>query len=429
MTYTRRLWLIIARKTRHSVSLFLLVLCFSLLGIVSSFFGNIVECYQRLVISDIGYSLILYRTDNKDIPQEMIQQISDIKGVIGCNQEANMLVQPVEFVNIIIDSEEKIFDIPESDMVRLYADSNTELNLAFANNMELIEGVLPSNNDAGAVVDITLASQNNLEIGDTINVKHPDTGKEVPLSIIGTYRAISLPQESWRGASGNIEYGQSPYSYIFCDIPSFEHLLENDLPVSSIIIYGKDRKSLDDISDSIEHMELSAKQYQLVDRTESKIDMGTSASRAIGLTATVLSSITIFVSSFVLLLVVVLWMRSCYKDISILITLGAKRYEIVFDYFLVITTISVFALLISLPICSFIINNYGNLIIEHTFIAAGNLSGLGIDNYMAAALNHKPEVTDYLRSQFVLLVVVWIATLIASIDILKNKPRKLFNIS
>ena len=120
MTYTRRLWLIIARRTRHSVSLFLLVFCFSLLGIVSSYFGNIVECYQHLVVSDIGYSLMLYRTDNKDIPQELIQQISNIKGVIGCNQESNMLVQPVNFVNIIIDSEEKIFDIPESDILHFF---------------------------------------------------------------------------------------------------------------------------------------------------------------------------------------------------------------------------------------------------------------------------------------------------------------------
>ena len=429
MTYAHRLWLIIVRRTRHSVSLFLLVFCFSLLGIVSSYFGNIVECYQRLVVSDIGYSLMLYRTDDKDIPQEVIQQISGIKDVIGCNQEYNMLVQPVNFANIIADSEKNIFDIPKSDMIRLYADSKTELNLAFANNMELIEGVLPSNNNPGAVIDIALAAENNLEIGDAIIVKHPETGNELPLSVIGIYRAVSLPQESWRGASGEIEYGQSPYSYIFCDIPSFECLLKNNLSASSIIVYGKDRKSLDNISDFIEQIGLSAKDYQLVNRTESKIDMGTSASRAISLAATVLSSVTIFVSTFVLLLVVVLWMRSCYKDISVLITLGAKRYEIVFDYLLVTSTISVFALLLSLPICSLIINNYGNLIIEHTFIAAGNLSGLGIDNYMAAALNQKLGATDYLRSQFVLLIVVWIATLIASIDILKNKPSKLFNIS
>ena len=108
MTYAHRLWLMIARRTRHSVSLFLLVFCLSLLGIISSYFGNIVACYQRFVVSDIGYSLKLYRTDGNAIPPNVIQQISHIKGVIGCNQEANMLVQPVNFANAIPDSEDNL---------------------------------------------------------------------------------------------------------------------------------------------------------------------------------------------------------------------------------------------------------------------------------------------------------------------------------
>ena len=83
MTYAHRLWLMIARRTRHSVSLFLLVFCLSLLGIISSYFGNIVACYQRFVVSDIGYSLKLYRTDGNAIPPAVIQQISHIKGVLA----------------------------------------------------------------------------------------------------------------------------------------------------------------------------------------------------------------------------------------------------------------------------------------------------------------------------------------------------------
>ena len=211
MTYAHRLWLMIARRTRHSVSLFLLVFCLSLLGIISSYFGNIVACYQRFVVSDIGYSLKLYRTDGNAIPPNVIQQISHIKGVIGCNQEANMLVQPVNFANAIPDSEDNLFDIPESDMVRLYTDSNTALNLSFANHMELVEGMLPADNDAGVIIDTVLAAKNNLGIGNEIVIKNPETGSELSIPIIGIYKAVSLPQESWWGTSGNIEYGQSPY--------------------------------------------------------------------------------------------------------------------------------------------------------------------------------------------------------------------------
>ena len=429
MTYAHRLWLMIARRTRHSVSLFLLVFCLSLLGIISSYFGNIVACYQRFVVSDIGYSLKLYRTDGNAIPPNVIQQISHIKGVIGCNQEANMLVQPVNFANAIPDSEDNLFDIPESDMVRLYADSNTALNLSFANHMELVEGMLPADNDAGVIIDTVLAAKNNLGIGNEIVIKNPETGSELSIPIIGIYKAVSLPQESWWGTNGNIEYGQSPYSYLFCTIPTFEALLEKDLPSSAVIVYGKDRKSLDNISDAIEQMGLSPQDYQLLNRTENQIGRGTSASRAISSASAVLSSVTIFVSAFVLLLVVVLWMRACYKDTAILITLGAKRHEIVFDYFLVTSAISVFALLLSLPVCSLIINGYGNRMIEHIFVATGNLSGLEIDNYMTAALNQPLEWTAYLKSQFMLLLVVWAATLIASVNILKNKPAKLFNMS
>lgn len=429
MTYAHRLWLMIARRTRHSVSLFLLVFCLSLLGIISSYFGNIVACYQRFVVSDIGYSLKLYRTDGNAIPPNVIQQISHIKGVIGCNQEANMLVQPVNFANAIPDSEDNLFDIPESDMVRLYTDSNTALNLSFANHMELVEGMLPADNDAGVIIDTVLAAKNNLGIGNEIVIKNPETGSELSIPIIGIYKAVSLPQESWWGTSGNIEYGQSPYSYLFCTIPTLEALLEKDLPSSAVIVYGKDRKSLDNISDAIEQMGLSPQDYQLLNRTENQIGRGTSASRAISSASAVLSSVTIFVSAFVLLLVVVLWMRACYKDTAILITLGAKRHKIVFDYFLVTSAISVFALLLSLPVCSLIINGYGNRMIEHIFVATGNLSGLEIDNYMTAALNQPLEWTAYLKSQFMLLLVVWTATLIASVNILKNKPAKLFNMS
>ena len=295
--------------------------------------------------------------------------------------------------------------------------------------MELVEGMLPADNDAGVIIDTVLAAKNNLGIGNEIVIKNPETGSELSIPIIGIYKAVLLPQESWWGTSGNIEYGQSPYSYLFCTIPTLEALLEKDLPSSAVIVYGKDRKSLDNISDAIEQMGLSPQDYQLLNRTENQIGRGTSASRAISSASAVLSSVTIFVSAFVLLLVVVLWMRACYKDTAILITLGAKRHEIVLDYSLVTSAISVFALLLSLPVCSLIINGYGNRMIEHIFVATGNLSGLEIDNYMTAALNQPLEWTAYLKSQFMLLLVVWTATLIASVNILKNKPAKLFNMS
>ena len=93
MSYIRRLWLIIVRRVRHSLYLFLLVFLFALLGIVSCFFRNIVTNYENSVIYDIGYSLMLYRADGEEISQDVLDEISRINGFAGYNQEYDMLTR------------------------------------------------------------------------------------------------------------------------------------------------------------------------------------------------------------------------------------------------------------------------------------------------------------------------------------------------
>ena len=288
-----------------------------------------------------------------------------------------------------------------------------------------MEGDMPSNN-AGVLIDTVLAYKNNLKIGNFITIQNPATGKELSLCIVGIYESLSFPQEAWKNGSDSMVYGQSPYSYIFCDIHSYEKLIDGSLSSSSIKIYTKNAKYLDSVNDTLSQMNLLPSEYRLVNFTESKLNMGISSYRAIASSAILLSTVSISVAAFVLSLVVVLWMRTCYKDISILITLGANRCKIILDYFLIISIISFLSLVLSLPFCVFIITSFGSSLIEYTYIAAGNLSNGGINNYMVGALNQHLEIVDYLKSQCIFLVIVWLSTLLESINILKNKPSKLF---
>ena len=173
MSYIRRLWLIIVRKGRHSLYLFLLVFLFALLGIVSCFFRNIITSYENAVISDIGYSLMFYRTDGDAIPQEVLDEISRINEVVGYNQEYDMLVTPINFHNAIDHSASNVFAVPNSDMIRLYANMDTSLNPIFSNNMELLAGELPAGENSGAIIDEVLARDNNLSLGDTLLITNP----------------------------------------------------------------------------------------------------------------------------------------------------------------------------------------------------------------------------------------------------------------
>ena len=407
MSYSRRLSLIIVRKTRHSIYLLLLVFTFALVGIVSCFFRTIVDNYQNSVVSDIGYSLMLYRTDDGIISQEILDEISSVGYVAGYNQEANMLVQPVNFFNTVSQDENNIFSIPKTEMVRLYADTDISQNLIFSNNLKLIEGKLPSPTEKGALIDVVLATKNNILIGDKIVVKSQESGSEIPITVIGIYETITLPQESWTEPDGKIAYGQSPYSYIFCDFNTYENIAEHSFPLSSIFIYAKNMKDLAKVNALIVSMKLSEEIYRISNRTETQLNSGTSASRAINSIAILLTSISISVSAFVLFLVVLLWIRACYKDISILISMGESKCAIIRDYFLIITIITVLGLLIALPFSNLIVTKFGGFLIDYAFVASGNLSGLEIDNYMTFALDQVPHIIDYIKSNLIFLLVVY----------------------
>ena len=204
MSYIRRLWLIIVRRGRHSLYLFLLVFLFALLGVVSCFFRNIISSYENAVICDLGYSLMFYRIDGDAIPQEVLDEISRINGVTGYNQEYDMLVTPINFYNVIDYNASDVFTVPDSDMIRLYANTDASLNPIFSNNMELIAGELPSGNNGGAIIDEVLARDNGLFLGDTLLIKNQQSNNQIAIAIIGIYKASTLPKESWKLSNAGV---------------------------------------------------------------------------------------------------------------------------------------------------------------------------------------------------------------------------------
>lgn len=425
MSYIQRLWLIIVGKARHAIYLFLLVFLFALLGIVGYFFRNIVISYENTVIYDIGYSLMLYTEDNEAISQDVLEYISMLDGVVGYNQEYDMLVEPVNIHNAIEKDAANVFAIPDSEMLRLFGCTDTQLNLAFSNNMELIEGKMPATNCRGAIIDEVLAKENNLVVGDKIVIG----AKQSELEIIGIYKTLSLPQETWKLPSGNLAYGQSPYSYVFFDIQSYEMIIGYELPLSSVYIYATDMDALENVYSAIIQMGLQEDVYRVSNLTENKLSNGTSAARAVNLTATLLTRLSSGLAITILFLVVLLWMRACYQDIAILISLGEGRLAIIIEYFILTTVIASVALLLALPCCYWLISNFSDLFVEYMFIATGNMSGLEMDNYMVVALEQELCVTDYIKSNLFLLVVVWVATLLSSIEIFRCKPTRLFHSS
>lgn len=427
MTYIQRLWLTIFRKSRHSIYLFLLVFLFAMLGAVACYFRNISDSYQQSVISDIGYSLMLYRTDENSIEQELLDDIcNNVEGVLGYNQENNMLITPADFQNTIAKDETNIFSIPQSDMVRLFANTNTTLSPVFSNHMRLLSGQFPSEDNSGVVIDVVLAESNHLSVGDSITVKCDYTEEATSINVVGIYEITSYPQEQWTEASGTIAYGQSPYSYIFCDYQSYSRVTGFDFPVSSVYIYTESLKTLDEANTYINNLELDPNEYQVSNRTAGALEYGTVSSQAINTTAKLLTNFSISIAAIILFLVVILWMRNSYKDISILISLGESKVSVMCDYFIIATVIALAALILSMPVSDFLIRTFDKDLIEFAFSSISKEVGKETDKYISLAMDQSLGLADYVKSNLIFLAVVWGATLCASIEIFRCKANTLF---
>ena len=426
MTYIRRLWLTIFRKSRHSIYLFLLVFLFAILGVVASYFRNISDSYQQSVISDIGYSLILYRTDENSIEQELLDDIcNNVEGILGYNQENNMLITPVDFQNTIAQDETNVFSVPQSEMVRLIANTDTTLSPLFSNHMRLLNGQFPSQDHPGVIIDIVLAEKNHLSVGDTITVKYNDI-IDTTLNVIGMYETTSLPQEQWTEANGTIAYGQSPYSYVFCDYQSYRSVTGFEFPLSLVCIYTESLKTLDAANTYIKNLDLNPNEYQVSNLTERTLEHGTITSQAINSTAKLLTNLSIWIAAIILFMVVILWMRNSYKDISILISLGESKVAVMCDYFIITTVIALSSLILSMPVSDYFICTFDKDLIQFAFSSISKYAGNESDKYIAFALDQSLSWVDYFKSNLVFLVVVWFATLCASFEIYICKPNKLF---
>ena len=199
-----------------------------------------------------------------------------------------------------------------------------------------------------------------------------------------------------------------------------------DFPVSSVYIYTESLKTLDAANTYINNLELDPNKYQVANRTEGTLEHGTLTSQAINTTAKVLTNFSVWIAAIILFMVVILWMRNSYKDISILISLGESKVAVMCDYFIITTVIALSALILSMPVSDFLIRTFDKDLIEFAFSSISKEVGKETDKYISYAMDQSLEWDDYAKSNITFLMVVWGATLCSSIEIFRCKPNKLF---
>ena len=94
-------------------------------------------------------------------------------------------------------------------------------------------------------------------------------------------------------------------------------------------------------------------------------------------------------------MVVILWIRNSYKDISVLISLGESKVVVMCDYFIITTVIALSARILSMPVSDFLIRTFDKDLIEFAFSSISKEVGKETDKYISYAMDQSLGWDDY----------------------------------
>ena len=243
-----------------------------------------------------------------------------------------------------MNSEERQPMMDDNDFT-IVGNTTMEYLESFVNeNYVLTSGHLLSQDDAGTkncVIESTLASDNDLEVGDTLTVTSND--KTETLEIVGIFE-IETSSEMGRMMSNR----QSPMNQIYTDISLAQTLNGSDTDISSATYYLDDPEHIDAFK------ELAASQTDIDFETYTLDDNDMIYQRSISSLenmdhfATIFLWVVIIAGSLILCLVLVLTMRGRFYEFGVLLSLGQTKLKIGLQQLIEICMIAVLAFCLSL---------------------------------------------------------------------------------
>lgn len=426
MKAIKRSWLIIVRRSYYSICLYLLVFIFALFGLFGAYLQNIINTYHDLVWKDTGYALFLYRYDEEALPDELLDGITSIDDVTGINQKSDCLMMPVGFSNAVELDSDSVFSQSIAEEIRLLGNTDVSVEPDFTNHAELIAGYFPTTENPGVLIDKYLADYNGIQIGDSLQFEQSETGAITTVTVVGLYRTTSSFQETTVSNNDYTVYGESPYSYVFCDYNTYAAACGISQEKYYVYIYASTYSSLNQIYEEIISMDLDSSIYDLSNYSESEVDHLATTSDIENI-ATMIITLTSIAALVILFLVIIMWIRANYRDIAILIVLGQHKVKIILQYMGIVTVITVAALALAVPLGLVFTRFLGNSLLQTIIDILGSQAGSETDEYLSTALQQSMSLLYCIKSSLRYLVITWISSAIGFIEVARCNSRILFH--
>ena len=308
------------------------------------------------------------------------------------------------------------------NVVSLEATNNTKRNILFSSRVFTIkEGKNIEENDKNSIiVHEEFAKQNNLKLGDEVNLELLDIEesgkiKSHKFKIIGIFSGKK--QETYTGLSSDFSENM-----VFVDYSTSQEILnksENNKIANKILMYSSSAESTDLALNKLKELKIDESKY-FVQKDSNAFEESLESVSGIKHMIKIMTYSIMLGGIIVLSLILILWLRERIYEIGIFLSIGTSKIQIIMQFIFELIFISIPSIISSLFLGNVLIKVIAGGLInsENSMISGGNLI-----NDSSFMLN----ITTLGQSYLILISIIVLSVVFASSLILIKKPKEILS--
>ena len=308
------------------------------------------------------------------------------------------------------------------NVVSLEATNNTKRNILFSSRVFTIkEGKNIEKNDKNSIiVHEEFAKQNNLKLGDEVDLELLDIEKSGKIKshkfkIIGIFSGKK--QETYTGLSSDFSENM-----VFVDYSTSQEILnksENNKIANKILMYSSSAESTELALNKLKELKIDESKY-FVQKDSNAFEESLESVSGIKHMIKIMTYSIMLGGIIVLSLILILWLRERIYEIGIFLSIGTSKIQIIMQFIFELIFISIPSIISSLFLGNVLIKVIAGGLInsENSMISGGNLI-----NDSSFMLN----ITTLGQSYLVLISIIVLSVVFASSLILIKKPKEILS--
>lgn len=308
------------------------------------------------------------------------------------------------------------------NVVSLEATNNTKRNILFSSGVFTIkEGKNIEENDKNSIiVHEEFAKQNNLKLGDEVDLELLDIEKSGTIEshkfkIIGIFSGKK--QETYTGLSSDFSENM-----VFVDYSTSQEILnksEDNKIANKILMYSASLESTDLALNKLKELKIDESKYS-VEKDNNAFEESLESVSGIKHIIKIMTYSIMLGGMIVLSLILILWLRERIYEIGIFLSIGTSKIQIIMQFIFELIFISIPSIISSLFLGNVLLK-----VIVDGFINSEDsmISGGSLINNSSFMLN----ITTLGQSYLILISIIVLSVVFASSLILIKKPKEILS--